>query len=99
MDCPGGGPLEDTVLAEHHDLDGIVVREHRENRIPATGIRDRGGLLGPSFHHGFGFRPRAIVDGDLMAGFEQIRRHACAHVAEPDETDLHYPGPSNASDS
>src|SRR3954463_6425828 len=77
---------------EHHDLDGIVVREHRENRIAATGIRDRGGLLGPSLHQGFGFHPRAMVDGDLIAGFEQICRHACAHVAQPDETDLHDHG-------
>jgi hypothetical protein len=32
---------------------------------------------------------RAIVDGDALAGLEQVQRHRRAHLAEPDETDLH----------
>src|SRR6266446_10280638 len=98
MDRAGTEAVENTVLAEHDGLDGIVVGEHREDRIAPTGVRDRGGLLGPSPHQGFRFRPRAIVDGDLMAGLQEIRRHACAHPAKPDETNLHDPAPSNAND-
>ncbi len=89
MDGAGREALEDTVLAEHHGLDGIVVREHRQDGIAPTSVRDRGGLLGPSPHESFRFRPGAIVDGDLMAGLQQIARHARAHVAKPDETDFH----------
>ena len=91
MDCAGREALEDTVLAEHDGLDGIVVCQHREDRIAATGVRDRAGLLGPCLHQGFCFRRRAIVDGELMAGLQQIGGHACAHLAKPDETDLHDP--------
>jgi hypothetical protein len=32
---------------------------------------------------------RANVDGDALAGLEQVQRHRRAHVAEPDETDFH----------
>jgi hypothetical protein len=93
MDRGGGEALKDTVLAEHRGLDDIVVCQHREDRIAPTGLRDRGGLLGPSLHQGFRFPSRAIVDGDLVAGLQQIRRHARAHMAKPDETDLHHPAP------
>jgi hypothetical protein len=65
-----------------------------ENGITPTGIRDRGGLLGPFLHQGFRFRPRAIVDSDFMAGLQEVRRHACAHLAKPDETNLHDLAPS-----
>ena len=98
MDGAGREALEDTLLAARYGLDDIVVGEHREDRIAPTGARDRGGLLCPSPHQGFRFRPRAIVDGDLMASLKQIRGHARAHTAKPDETDLHDPAPSNASE-
>src|SRR5260370_2277567 len=98
MDGAGTEAVEDTVLAEHHILDDIVVRKHREDRIAPTGVRDHCDLLYPLPHQGFRFRPRAVVVGDLMARLQQIRRHACAHAAKPDETDLHDPAPSNASD-
>jgi hypothetical protein len=32
---------------------------------------------------------RAIVDGEGVSGLEQVGRHAAAHVAKPDESDLH----------
>ena len=94
MDRAGREVLENAVLAEHHGLDGLVVREHREDRVAPTGVRDRGGLRRPSPHQGFRLRPGAIVDGDLMAGRQQIPRHARAHAAKPDETDFHDSLPS-----
>lgn len=30
-----------------------------------------------------------LVDGDALAGLEQVQRHRRAHVAERDETDFH----------
>jgi hypothetical protein len=32
---------------------------------------------------------RTIVYGDIMAGFQQVRRHAASHVPESDESDFH----------
>src|SRR5665213_3563209 len=34
-------------------------------------------------------RAADVVDDQLIAGLLQVRRHAGAHRAEPDETDLH----------
>jgi len=31
----------------------------------------------------------AIVDGDAMAGLQEVPCHWRTHVAEPDETDIH----------
>src|ERR1700722_708175 len=97
MDCTSGEALDDTTLAEHRGLDDIVVCQHREDRIAPTRVRDRDGLLGPFSCQRCRFRRRAIVNGDLMAGLQQVRRHGRAHLAQPDETNFHYFAPSNVS--
>src|ERR1700735_2059036 len=40
---------------------------------------------------GLGRRAADVVDDELVPGLLQIGRHALAHHAEPDKTDLHVP--------
>jgi hypothetical protein len=60
-----------------------------------AGVEDGGGGFRALRNERFHLRPRAVVDGKVMAGLEEVRGHARPHVAESDEADLHGSAPSS----
>jgi hypothetical protein len=82
VDRPWSKALEDTSFGESDVLNGLIICQHGENSVAPAGIGDVGSHLGTVCDKGFRFRPRAIVDGHVMARLQQVRRHADAHTAE-----------------
>jgi len=81
--------LEHATLAEHNLFDGPVVREHGDDRVTLAGVCQLSSQMRAPIDQLLRLARRAIVDGDLVAGPEQVRRHPDPHVPEPDESDLH----------
>src|SRR5258707_15009235 len=79
----------DAVVTERHVLGGRVVGQHREHDVTTAGFGD-GARRGCAFpHKGFRLGGGAVVDADAVTRLQQIGRHAAAHVAQADESDLH----------
>src|ERR1700722_13954609 len=76
-------------LPENDSLQRVVVGQHgdddfcRANRLNAA-LRMRA-----ETHQRFGLVGGSIVNGDLVARFEQIRRHGGTHLSEANKSDLH----------
>jgi len=80
----------DAIGCEDHLLDGGIVGQHAHDGFAIAagigrGIGDARAFLG----EGLRFFARAVVDGELVAGAEQVARHSRAHVSESDKSDLH----------
>ena len=77
------------ILAEQHVLDLGVVDHHDEQKPSVLGRC--GGVCGgfaTGLDQGFERRLAAIATGHRKTRLEQVCRHAGAHGAEPDESDL-----------
>ena len=57
--------------------------------IAAAGVRHAGGSFRSLRNEGFDLRACPIVDGHIVTGFQQVRRHTSAHMPQTDEPDLH----------
>ena len=51
--------------------------------------RHAGGGFRSLCNERFDLRACPVVDGHIMAGLQEVRRHAGAHVPQSDESDLH----------
>ena len=80
---------DDATVTEHDALDGIVVCQHGNHGIAAAGVRHAGGSFRSLRNEGFDLRACPIVDGHIVTGFQQVRRHTSAHMPQTDEPDLH----------
>ena len=90
IDRPGSRALQNALFAQHY-------RFH----IPGDGQGSEGNILaGDAFRRGVGpFRaqfqqvgggfPPQVVDGQLMAGLNQVGRHRIAHIAQADKSHFH----------
>jgi hypothetical protein len=76
-------------IGEHDALDGGIVGEHGDHHIAATSVRHRGSAFRPLLYQSLGFFRSAVINGYVVAGFEQVRRHARAHVPQPNESNFH----------
>jgi hypothetical protein len=76
-------------VPEYDTLDRRVVSQHRDQRVSLACIGNAVGNLRALARQGFGLAARAIIDGKAMAGLQEVPRHRRAHVAKPDETDVH----------
>ena len=97
---PGRAALdagEQAVGRERDLLDVGRLRQRGEDHVGLLGERAR--RVGPDRAGGEvrrgGILPQ-VVDDELVAGLLQIGRHAGAHGAEPDKSDLHVSSPLTA---
>src|SRR5262249_6247397 len=77
-----------------HRLQRMIVGHHGHDDVPFGGIGRRGRHAGAGGGERVAPPPRAVVDGDAMAGLHQVGRHALAHAAKADKTDVHAIAPS-----
>ena len=84
-----GQAADDATFTEHDALDGIVVCQHGNHGFAAAGVRHAGGGFRSLCNERFDPRACPVVDGHVMAGLQEVRRHAGAHVPQSDESDLH----------
>src|SRR6185437_2970263 len=83
---PGAG--EDTALDQHRAHDPIVA-QHREYDIAAERLLRAGCDLCAALRElPCGLR-RTVPDAQGMSGLEQTARDGTAHIAEPEEADVH----------
>ena len=89
MDRESLKPREYTVCAEYHAFDRSIVREHGDGHIAARSLPWRLGERRTFSDERLGLGRRAVIDGESVSVLEQIGGHATAHVAKPDEPNLH----------
>jgi hypothetical protein len=84
-----GQAADDATVTEYDPLNGIVVCQHGNHGIAAAGVRHAGGGFRSLCNERFDLRACPVVDGHIMAGIQEVRRHAGTHVPQSDESDLH----------
>ncbi len=84
-----GQVLQQAAFAERHALDGVIVREHREDDLGVTGARDIGSGLGAKVDQRLNLVGRPVVYGEIVTRSDQAQRHPRAHLSESDEADFH----------
>jgi hypothetical protein len=89
MNRARGQAVDDATAIEHDALDGTVVCQHGKHGIAAAGVRHAGGGFRSLRNERFDLRAFPVVDGHIMAGLQEVRRHAGAHVPQSDESDFH----------
>jgi hypothetical protein len=89
MDHARGQPVDDATAAEHDALDGTVVCQHGKHGIAAAGVRHAGGGSRSLRNERFDLRACPVVDGHVMAGLQEVRRHPGAHVPQSNESNFH----------
>ena len=93
------GRLEDSPLAQDHRLDVGRVGHHGDDDVGPVGhLGRRAAGLGPGLDQGPDRLRGAVVDGDLVAGPDQVLGHGLAHHAEADEPDRRHRRPPRAPD-
>jgi Domain of unknown function (DUF4331) len=75
-----GQAADDATVTEYDPFNGIVVCQHGNHGIGAAGVRHAGGGFRSLRNKRFDLRACPVVDGHIMAGLQQVRRHAGAHV-------------------
>ncbi len=81
--------MDDSVGAEGHALERVVVREHCENDIALACLSNPLGALRAELNQGASLLRRAVVDRQLVPCPEQPRRHPRAHQSQSYESDPH----------
>lgn len=76
-------------LAEGHAFKRRVVRHHGDGGLSQAGVGHPVRGAGPQLDQRLHFSSRAIINRDLMAGLDQIGRHAGPHVPQPDKSHFH----------
>ena len=83
MDCAFAKVCEHALVAIHHTFDGVVIRQHGEDGLAATSVRDLGGRPGAHMDQFLVLARRPIVDGHVVPGLDQVSRHAAAMFPSP----------------
>ncbi len=78
--------LNDPALAKRRAFDGVVVGQHGDDSLPATGAGHMPGRRRAEGDQGRCLVRAAIVDHEFMPGLDQVRRHAGAHAPQADES-------------
>src|SRR5580698_6802152 len=76
-------------LAENVSLQRVVVGQHGDDDFCRANRLNAALRLRAETHQRFGLAGGSIVDADLVARFEQIRRHGGTHLPEANESDFH----------
>src|ERR1700677_2112124 len=76
-------------LPENDSLQRVVVGQHGDDDFCRANRLNAGLRLRAETHQRFGLAGGSIVNADLVARFEQIRRHGGTHLSEANKSDLH----------
>src|SRR3984893_7080197 len=90
MDGALGEGLDNAVLCQCHISDRSIVRKHRDNHLSMTSISNAVGLVCTQFEERAALLGAAVEHRGIMSGLHEVRRHRRAHLAQPDESDLHF---------
>ena len=89
VDCARAQASDHALIPEHDAFNGTIVRQHRHDGLALAGVCHQPSGVCALLGERSLFTGRAVVHGDLMAGPEQVPRHAGSHVPKPDESDFH----------
>ena len=80
---------DSAAVSKHDRFDRRVVGEHGDDKRVAPRVGRSGGDPRAFRRQRLRFVARSVMDGQAMAGREQVARDRAAHIAEPNETDIH----------
>ena len=84
---------EDAVFAVGDGFQGVVGCDHGEGDLRGLdGLRGGFGFAGAEGDEVGGFASGAVIEGEAVAGFDEVGGHADAHLAEAEEGDVHFFG-------
>ena len=76
-------------VSKHDRFERRIVGEHGDDKRVAPSVGRSGGDPRAFPRQRLRFVARAVIDGQAMAGREKVARDRAAHIAEPNETDIH----------
>ena len=82
MDRGSGQGCDDTVLAKDHILNRRIIRKHGNDSLDIACLGGGSGLYCALRDEVRCLAWRTIINGDLMAGFDEVGGHAVAHLAK-----------------
>src|SRR6202034_4158435 len=89
MDCALRKACQQLVAPPDRLTDGLIVREHRDRHLAATGAGNVRGFARPELDQRLVLGGTAVVDRDFVSSLDEIGRHGRPHLTQADESDVH----------
>src|SRR5512138_433469 len=89
MDAARSKRCAQSAICEHDLFERFIVCDHRDDDIAVASLLHLRCEARAELLDGPGLLWRSVVHGDFMPCLDEVRRHAGAHLPDPDESHFH----------